>query len=267
MKATFVIITVADRLEQLNGLLRSIEARKDYSDIDINIMFQGPEEYIALIKGQAGQRCCVYHSPEKLGCHGARVRLLKLIEADRYAIYINLDDDMVLGAETNYRPAFAMAMQRKTGFVLTNWARTRKMLEVKIPKMRNVFVPQIMLYNGGGMIYGNHVADLMRQLPEVKTAFDCAWSITAYVNGLRNLRYLGSLTEHNICGTGGMSAFMASTPLHVMAKEYLNFRMAKKRNGSCKDVLIPLDADVLPLAKELHAKNRRRLDEGLPPIV
>lgn len=257
MRTSFVIISVSDRIHELNHLLGTIRADRRWDPIDIWIMFQDPGGVASQIKrdamGERAGRVMILVEPELLGCHGARVHLLRRMP--KYDAYINLDDDMEVGPETNYWPAVRKALHPEVGFVITNWARTRPLLEKKLPA-KEEFAKQIMIYNGGGMAYAEKIAALMRELEPVKTAFDCAWPITSYVNGYTNLYYYGSLTVHRVCVKGGMNTFMKATPLHVMCQEWLRFKPLARQNGSCMDVAIPLDADVLPAAKELHKKNR-----------
>lgn len=251
-RTTFVMISVSDRLEELNALIGQIKDDPRWDEIDISLMFQDTEGVAGFIKNRERIKH-LFIAKEKLGCHGARVLLLQKI---RYEAYINLDDDMVLGPATNYWPAVEKAMEPEVGFVMTAWARTPELLAKKLPNRAEIFTKQIMLYNGGGMAYSEKVAAMMRELPPVKTAFDCIWPITTYVNGLTNYYYYGSMSVHRVCGRGGMHQFMKDTPLHVMGQEWLRFRPLAKQNGSCHDVAVPLDGDVLPIAKALHKQRR-----------
>lgn len=255
MKKTFVIVSVSDRVDALNRLVDTIMAYERFNSFDICLMFQDVSGVAGKIRNRARYKKIIVES-ELLGCHGARVLLLRAIKDDGYSAYVNLDDDMELCEHTNYDPAIQKCLERGTGFVMTNWARTPELLLKKLP-VRNSFLPQIMLYNGGGMAYSEKVARLIRQLEPVKTAFDCAWPITTYVNGLMNYRYLGSLAVHRVCTTGGMNVFMKNTPLHVMCGEWLEFLPTKKQDGSCLSVHIPLDKNVKQAAKEKHREMRK----------
>lgn len=274
MKVTFVIVSVSDRVHELNELLRSLASFPKWREFDVCLLFQDPDGVSGKIVTPPGVTLHLWRALEKLGCHGARVQLLRRIhEASKdpsrgigpYDAYVNLDDDMLIVPETDYSPAIEKALLRDVGFVMTNWARTPGLLAKKVPAMMEVratgrsFTKQIMLYNGGGMAYSEKIAALMRELPPVKTAFDCAWPITSYVNGYTNYVFRGSLAVHRVCGMGGMKTFMKETPLHVMCQEWLRFKPALRRKGNCQDVLIPLDADVLPAAKAEHARMREIL--------
>jgi hypothetical protein len=185
------------------------------------------------------------------------VHLLR--EADKYDIYINLDDDMLLTEYTSYNASINKALEKETGFVLTNWAKTESLMLRKVPKMKNKFVKQALVYQGGGMVYSEKIAQVMRRLKPIKSTFDTEWSLTSYLLGYTNYRYLGSLAIHMVCGVGGMSEFMKNNPAVKTLEPYVNYRRSKKQNGSGKDLLIPLDSDLTQLAKDTHKQNRFKL--------
>lgn len=248
MKATFVIITVGDRTSDLNDLILSIRQYQKFDDIDINMLYQGSEEDFAKIEN-LNLYTKIIKTEEKLGCHTARLRLLKAID---YDVYIGLDDDMIMGEHTDYSIPIKTVIEKRVGFIITNWARTQSMLDAKVPRKRNEFIQQIVCYPAGGMVFNNKIANLIRKLPEQKTAFDDAWSVTAYINGYKNYRFMGSLCIHKACRTGGMQRFMKDNPPNLMMEKFINYRRAKKQNGSGFDILIPLDRDVNITAKKLH---------------
>ncbi len=232
MRETFVIISVSDRVDALNGLMATIVGTSRFDRYAVNLYLQDPENRASQIAHQ-GRYERIIIVPELQGCHGARVNLLRALDGCGYDTYINLDDDMELIDLTDYSAAVEFAADAGVGFVMTNWARNvagaqkKRMATLWARASLKRFKKQIMLYNGGGMVYGEKIARLMRELPPVKTAFDCAWPITAYVNGYVNYRDQGSLAIHRVCGTGGMRAFMTATPLHLMATEWLDFEPAK----------------------------------------
>lgn len=248
MKKTFVIISVSDRIEQLNDLVESI-VYHGYEDYELALYFQDYLGTIGQLK-RPERFSKIIVVPEKVGCHAARVNLLREIRSD---IYINLDDDMLLTPYTHYEKAIEKALQPGTGFVLTNWARTAKLLAEKVPKMSDTFRPQIMCYQGGGMVYSEKIAALMRELPAKKYMFDDLWAMTAYVNGYTNYQYAGSLALHFVCTKGGMRKFMAEERPPYACAEYINYRTLK--NG---DYAIGLDSDVNAYAKQLHKQNLKK---------
>ena len=88
MGVTFVIITVGERVKELVALLKSIGNQRRFDDYDINIMFQGTKkQYEKLLNytrchnvDDKGYIANVFYEPKRLGCHTARLRLLKLIK-------------------------------------------------------------------------------------------------------------------------------------------------------------------------------------------
>ena len=246
-RKTFVVVSVSDRVNQLNELVESIMHYDKFNEYDICLCYQDYLGNAESIKHK-DRYATILIEKEKMGCNGARIHLLKHID---YDIYVNLDDDMLLVNETDYDRAIEKALEPSTGFVLTNWARSVGILQKKIPLMEDKFVKQVMVYQGGGMVYSNKIADLIRQLPVKKTMFDDIWCITPYVNGYTNYRYLGSLALHFICGKGGMQTFMREENPELACPEYINYRKAKREN----EWHIPLDTDINDYAKKLHKEN------------
>ena len=248
MKKTFIIVSVSDRIPQLNDLVQSI-LDNGFDDYAIALYLQdyaGRADEIAHRERYQD----IFVVPEKEGCHAARVHLLRKVKSD---IYINLDDDMLLTQYTRYEGAIAKAMERGTGFVLTNWARTEKLLMAKVPKMREAFLPQIMCYQGGGMVYSDKIAEIMRSLPAEKYRYDDLWSLSAYINGYTNYAYKGSLAIHMVCTKGGMRSFMSEENPPYACAQYINYR--RIQNGI---YAIGLDSDVNAYARELHKKNLKK---------
>ena len=172
-------------------------------------------------------------------------------------MYINLDDDMELCEHTNYDKAIERASWKSTGLISTNWARTKKQLEIKAGKLKDVFVKQNLVYPGGGMVYREEIAKLMRALPSIPQTFDHAWALTAYINGYINYRYLGSVALHCSLSKGGMNTYLTENPVALMMEQYINFRRTIKQSGNGHDVCIPLDPDLRPEAHFAHKMNKK----------
>lgn len=255
MTKAFVIVSVSDRVDELNELMDSIDALPEMAEFARCLLFQDPDGVADKIKERDRYHTLIV-KPQLMGCHAARVHLLKRIRFDHY---VNLDDDMLLTEHTHYAEPLTMASIKGTGFVLTNWARTRALLDAKVPKMERVFKPQIMVYQGGGMVYGDEVADLMRALPEIPQTFDHAWPLTAYINGFRNYRYQGSLAVHKVCTLGGMRTFMDNTPAAVMMTEFVDIKPTDKDYGPGRSLKIPLDKDVTKFAHARHKHMRIKM--------
>ena len=255
MKKTFIIISVSDRVNELNHLIETINAQ-GFDDYDINLLYQ---DYIGnkdKIKYKDRYKNIFVYN-EKLGCHGARVQLLKDLDIEKYDIFINLDDDMELIPETNYDNAVKKCLEKGTGFVLTNWARTKELAEKKKARIRNEFIKQVFVYQGGGMVYSKKIARLMKDLQVCHAEFDDIWPLTAYINGYNNYRDMSSLAIHHVCVRGGMRSYMREKIRPLLCKEYVNYRFGK--NGI--EALIPQDSDLNEKAKLLHRMNKK--DEAI----
>lgn len=248
MTKTFIIVSVSDRVPELNKLVDSIIAN-GFDDYRIALYLQDPEGRAGEIRNR-GRYSDIFVVPEKEGCHAARVHLLRKVRSD---IYINLDDDMLLTPYTRYERAIVKALECGTGFVLTNWARTEKLLLAKVPKMSEKFIPQIMCYQGGGMVYSDKIAELMRALPTDKYRYDDLWSITAYVHGYTNYAYKGSLAIHSVCTKGGMHKWMKDNNPPYACAHYIKYR--KLQSGV---YAIGLDSDVNAYARALHKENLKK---------
>lgn len=251
MRKTFIIISVSDRVNDLNHLIETIQTR-GFDDYDINLLYQdylGNESEIKY--RERYKNIFVYKN--KLGCHGARVQLLKNLDLEQYDIFINLDDDMELIPETNYDNAIKKCLEPSTGFVLTNWARNAALAEKKKEKIRNEFKKQCFVYQGGGMVYSTKIARLMAELPVCHAEFDDIWSLTSYINGYENYRDMSSLAIHHVCVRGGMRSYMREKIRPLLCKDYVNYRFGK--NGI--EALIPIDSDLNDKAKHLHRVNKK----------
>lgn len=251
MKKTFVIVSVSDRIEQLNALMQGIRNDSRFDDFDICLLYQDYLNNEHLLRKDLVTHYFSY--PKRLGCNCARIMLLQKI---KYDIYCNLDDDMTLMPYTNYeKPIQKLIEDKSSGFILTNWARTESLYEKKIQMMTDKFVKQCFIYQGGGMLYRDDVADLIRKLPLQETVFDEGWALTAYLKGYENYRYLGSVAIHSICTKGGMAQWYKDidyTKLSLLFDDYINYRKAK--DGVRYH--IPIDSDLKTEAKAEHNKCR-----------
>lgn len=250
LSKAFVIVTVSSRIKDLHNLLNSLKKYiPDFHDWDICVLLQ---DNLGL--ADTLDKSLITHlwiEPELMGCNAARIELLNRM--GRYDVYCNLDDDVEVTEYTNYEPAIRKCLENSTGFVLTNWARTEKLMMDKVPKMADKFVPQCFIYQGGGMLYTEKIAKLIRNLPKIQTVFDEGWPLTAYLHGYTNYRYLGSLAIHRICTKGGMNEYYKQvdySKLKNLFPKYINYR--KSARGEWH---IPEDSDLTEEAKKLHKEN------------
>lgn len=248
-----VMVTVSNRVHELNGFLASMAEHEPGRDVFIHI--QDTDNRAGEIEVPAEIKHHLLVTPKPLGCHAARVVALKEMKGLGYDTYVNVDDDVQLIEQTNWQPAIDKAQQDGVGFVLTNWVRHPNLLAAAIERMEDKFYRQIMVYQGGGMAYGEDVAELMRDLPVVDARYDDIWPLTAYLEGYRSFRYQGSLAVHRIMTKGGMNTYMRSEPRELLCWDWIDYKFLPGQPvGS--DYSIPMDADLRPNAKQRHHEMR-----------
>jgi hypothetical protein len=206
---SFLIVSTADRASRCVELLNSIRSHRLYADSPVYVVTQGYDDDQQ--KRVDALATDAIHSNTRLGPHVARVMALEEWSADAW---INLDDDMLLTEWTDYTLAVRKAMRPGVGFVSGNWARTAAMAADKAPKRQDEFKRQHIVYTAGGLVYSDSTARLiLENLPhDVSMHFDdVEWSLTAYVNGLENFRFLGSIAVHAVVGAGGRKPWIKDT--------------------------------------------------------
>lgn len=260
MTKTFIIVSVSDRVAQLNALLYSIRSQRQFDGFEVCVLYQDYLHNHNKIDRHMIDHLYVFAN--RLGCNCARILLLRKLHSEGYDydIYCNLDDDMTLMPKTNYdAPIKKLMNDPECGFILTNWARTEALYEKKVAVMEDKFVPQVFVYQGGGMLYRHDVANHMRKLPLKETVFDEGWALTAYLYGYKNYRYLGSVAVHAICTKGGMAQWYKDvdySKLSLLYDNYINYR--KTKDGVRYH--IPMDSDLTEAARMQHqAFNQKRL--------
>lgn len=254
--AMVIMVTVSERVPMLNNFLRSLVEHEPGRPIHIHL-----QDYLDVadrIEIPKGLDFTMQVTKTPVGCHAARVMALRwLADAGVYAThYVNVDDDVTLTPTTHWQPAIDKTDEPGVGFVLTNWVRHPNLYEANVPKMKDEFLKQVFVYNGGGMAYTETVADLMRDLDPVPARYDDIWPLTAYLNGFQNYRYRGSLSIHQIMVKGGMKRYMDAEPRPLLCERWVNYR----RQGSAaigREVAIPMDSDLKEHAKALHWETRR----------
>jgi hypothetical protein len=256
MGTAVVMVTVASRVQMLNGFLATLAEFEPGRDVLIHVQgdYAAWREQLVMPRGL---EWAVMSSPEPLGCHAARVMLLQQDMAQGFDHYVNVDDDVYLLPQTHWQPAIDKTNEPGVGFVLTNWVRHPNMLAKRIETMEDKFYKQVMVYQGGGMAYTDEVADLMRALPTVHARYDDLWPLTVYLNGYQSYRYQGSLAVHTIMGKGGMNTYMRSEPRPLLCWEWINYKpLYGQPVGS--DYSIPMDRELRPNAKAAHKAARAR---------
>lgn len=250
---TFIIASTGDRAEGLERLLLSLHPffESGWRAVVVAQMYDD-----ASLK-----KACAMHAKfikvkklDKLvGAHTAKLIALTSVKSD---IWCSLDDDMFAIANTDYNQMADILVNDKTiGLLSGNWAKTYRQANAK--EKSEQFVRQKLVYTGGGLMFRDDVAEIVRSIPNKPYLFDdCLWAVYAYINGYNNYRYRGSIAVHQICTKGGRRTWIDTTKAKDRAlppKEYLNVRESKDKEG----YYICTDKDVTPLAESLHKQNRK----------
>jgi undecaprenyl-diphosphatase len=81
----------------------------------------------------------------------------------RVTHFLWVDDDMEFLPETNLEPCLQKALEPGTGFVSANWVAHDNHLVRR--RIEDKFVPQPIVYTGGGMVFNRKIAELLVGLP------------------------------------------------------------------------------------------------------
>ena len=264
MIKTFVVASTGDRFESIMLLLKSLDfyllngwniivVGQKYKEDDINEI----KRFLSRYNGQN----VFLNFPDYLGAHSAKVYALNNYKSD---IWCSIDDDMeIVDGLTNYGRIVAWLERDKSiGFISGNWARTRDLALKK--GIKDELIRQKLVYTGGGLLFRDDVAEIVRNIPNDEYLFDdCLWAVYAYINGYENYRYRGSVVIHKICAKGGRRTWLAATTnkKRLPPENILKVRRGNTNKIGYDEYLICLDKDVTEYAKELHLKNAKRKNE------
>lgn len=188
----------------------------------------------------------------------ARTNILKQFEAD---IWCNADDDMEWTEDTKLEPMIELLMEKDTGMISGNWARSESLLPKKVAKLEHKFIKQPIVFTGGGMLFKREHVPLLLEDIRPWFADDAHMSLTTYLNGYTNYRYLGSLALHRIQTKGGLLTIFQTD--NTLAHPDPRFIMLHPCSAIYKDApnnnyFYPMSRDLTKLAHTLHQKNRER---------
>lgn len=187
----------------------------------------------------------------------ARTNILKKFQAD---VWCNADDDMEWTSYTNLEPMVEMLQDPETGMISGNWARTESLMPKKIEKLQHKFVRQPIVFTGGGMLFkGEHVRLLLHNI-QPWFADDFHMSLTTYLCGYDNYRYLGSLALHRIQTKGGLlTIFQTDNTLVHPDPKYVRMRPCAPmfKEAPNNNYFYPMSSDLTEAAHALHIMNRR----------
>lgn len=195
---------------------------------------------------------------ERVGMHNAKLAGLAHIRALGASDYVvaSVDDDMEFLDATDYDAAARHLSGAGVGMVSTNWRRT--LAACQAVSLRDEVTRQKIVYTGGGLLFRSDVASIIGEIPKQETLCDnTLWSAVVYAAGRVNLRFLGSVCIHRICGRGGRRAWIALKGRPLPRPDLVTFRPCK--GDGPNQYHIAADRDLTPLAHQLHAMNRLQL--------
>jgi len=249
-----LVVSTSERIQSLQTLLSSL-SQHPYK---IYAVLQGYDQIPSGIDE-------VISLPNPVGAHSARMIGLKKW-ANLENAWVLLDDDMVATSKTDWiTPANLAFNDKSIGFISCNWARTEN-LAMQKPVTRT-YKNQNIVYTGGGMVFNVDTALLiLESLPE-NGDYVCdntMWSVTAYLHGKINKRYLGSIAIHRIRTKGGRNKWLLShgaerpDPRYVTVVESNGKKYSHRENK----MRSPNDTNLTALAKQTHKQNKQ-LNYGL----
>src|SRR5699024_7206630 len=114
-----VMVTVEGREEMLHKFLRSLARQEPGRPVAVHHQGADPRSTFEVPEGV--EIATWMQSPTPMGCHAARVQLLRHVHEQGItpAAFINVDDDVTLTPHTRWDPAIEHALQPGVGFVLT----------------------------------------------------------------------------------------------------------------------------------------------------
>ena len=263
MHKIFSVISTSDRFEQLCNLIESINKHYAEQGWSIHGILQGyTDQQIETLK----YICIICNDwknfDNRLGMFNARQEGMKVISSrykgDDYTI-VCLDDDIEFCEETNFEKAVDIAQQPHVGLVSTNWISSEKLLYKKMPQDK--LVKQPIVYTGGGLVIKRELVELIVKLEGGNFYSDnVETSLRVYIAGYENYRYLGSISIHRACRSGGRKAWVnEGNQKKFSDSRLINTRRCKNYDKPTitndAEIHIGDSTDLTLLAKKLHTQN------------
>lgn len=249
---TFIIASTGDRAEGLERLILSLTPFFKNGWKAIVVAQKYDDKALAKACFSNIESITIKKIDKLIGAHTAKLIALTSTKSD---IWCSLDDDMFAFEKTDYdRMANILFENKNIGFLSGNWAKTFKQADKK--EKVDELVSQKLVFTGGGLMFRDDIADIVRSIPNKQYLFDdCLWSVYAYVNGYDNFRYRGSVAVHQVCTKGGRRTWVDATQKKdrmLPPSEYLKVRPSKDKEGYC----ICIDKDVTKFADLLHKEKK-----------
>lgn len=236
-------------------LLDSFDILPQASEYWLAVHFQGyTQAEIDAVKAHRWASRIVYavKTEHRIQPYICRAAMYRAVPAE---VYISLDDDMVVLPTVDWASAVAKAMEPGVGVISCNCVKSQSPALVARAKYEPTFIKSVLTFMSGGQVYSNTVAKLALQAPVLAYwACDLQLGLLAYVAGLENYRYLGSLIEHNVGSPGGIKEFPKGDRV-LPDPRYLAMRNSGKGPYS---YLCPTPADITKLAHDSHNRNKEK---------
>lgn len=261
MHKVFSVISTNDRFEQLCNLIESINKYYVHNGWELHGVLQGyTEKQIKHLQSIAKIPTHWKNFEQRLGMFNARQEGMKDISSmfDDYVL-VCLDDDIEFCEYTTFEKAVEYVQRPNIGLLSTNWISSEKLLHKKV--LHDKLVKQPIVYTGGGLVIKKPIAELIMGLEQGHFYSDnVETSMRVYIAGYENYRYLGSISIHRACRSGGRKAWVnAGTQKRFSDPRLIGTRKCKSFNenksGNDDEVHIGDSSDLTLLAKKLHAQN------------
>lgn len=258
-RKTFVVASVGNRysglLELINSLVPFLTGGWDIG-LCLQAYTNDQVKRIDSILCKLPCRSYISTQDEMIGAHPAKVKILSEMTSD---VWCSLDDDMLATLETDYDAMAYMVLSNKSiGFISGNWARNDNLAKSKI--IKDELVRQPVVYTGGGLVFRDDIASIIRKIPNEQYLFDdCLWSGYAYCYGYENYRYLGSVAIHKICTSGGRISWLGENKKDkpLPPSWMFSVKRGKGSKGTQNEYLICSSSELTTLAKWMHVKYKK----------
>jgi len=253
------------RPDGLATFLRSLADTPALADWELGIYAQAytPDQKDAIRDSYGAERITrVIYRDDRLAPYMAR--------AECYAawsdvdVWASLDDDMeCLPGMTNYQaPLKWLEANPLTGVISCNWIKSEALF--RRARYEQTFLPQALVNMSGGQIYTRQMVDIILRNPILPYLFcDIQVALLAYLEGLTNYRFLGSLLIHRIMGKGGLKTMFQTQKMELPDPRWLPVKPSRPVYGPDNNYYMPDSSQLTVAARERH---ERRLAERLQEI-
>jgi len=255
MKRAIIVPTC--RPDGIITLLNSMDYLPDDWDVLVSFNNMDKESLIKVKNSKNGDRITIATIvAERMHPYPQRINLLEKYGSS-YDVICNLDDDMELLLVTNYDPACERVLEPDVGVVSCNWVKHENGLIKKKPV--DEWIKQSIVNMSGGLLMGQKVTEILLDSPIKPYAFDdIQIGLMAYIHGLTNYRYKGSILIHRIMSKGGHMQLYKMMHLAFPDPKLCTTYPSKEHYDKYdNNWLMVVPANLTPYAHQLHKENKR----------